>query len=193
MAHRTSRLVGVLLTVIAATLVATATPALAHNSLKSSDPKAGAVLDAAPKAVTLTFTEELTPGTTTVTITGPDGSPASGDAAVAGATVSVPFKAIVAGAYKVTYKVTARDGFATSNTLSFSLSPAAILTTTTPPPTTTTITTTTTVPAPTTSAQAVPAPQVEESGTPWWPFALGGLVVVALGVFLVARRRGSAS
>ncbi|SDI78245.1 hypothetical protein SAMN05192558_11286 [Actinokineospora alba] len=186
MAHRTSRVVGVLFSVIAATLVATATPALAHNSLKSSDPKADSVLDAAPAAVTLTFTEELTPGQTTLTVTGPDGAPASGDAAVAGATVSVPFKPTVPGAYKVAYKVTGHDGDATSNSLTFTLSAAAVPTTTTAAPTTTTEAPTSTAPM-TTAAR--PESDVVDSDTQWWPVAAGVLALVALGVLLAFRRK----
>lgn len=185
MAHRTSRVVGVLLSVIAATLVATATPALAHNSLKSSDPKADSVLDAAPAAVTLTFTEELTPGQTTLTVTGPDGTPASGDAAVTGATVSVPFKPTFPGAYKVAYRVTGHDGDATSSSLTFTLSAAAIPTTTTVAPTTTTTTTTGDL----TAIAIRPESDVVDSDTPWWPVAAGVLVLVAIGVLLVARRK----
>ncbi|MBC6449839.1 copper resistance CopC family protein [Actinokineospora xionganensis] len=183
MAHRTSRVVGVLFSVIAATLVATATPALAHNSLKSSDPKADSVLDAAPAAVTLTFTEELTPGETTLTVTGPDGAVASGDAGVAGATVSVPFRPTVPGAYKVAYRVTGHDGDATSNSLTFTLSAAAVPTTTTAAPNTTT-----SAVAPTTTAPRGES-DVVDSDTQWWPVAAGVLALVALGVLLAVRRK----
>ncbi|MGH3860698.1 copper resistance CopC family protein [Actinokineospora sp.] len=186
MAHRTSRVVGVLFSVIAATLVATATPALAHNSLKSSDPKADSVLDVAPAAVTLTFTEELTPGQATLTVTGPDGASASGDAAVAGVTVSVPFKPSVPGAYKVAYRVTGHDGDAISNSLTFTLSAAAV-------PTTTTVAPPTTTAASTSTATAVrPESDVIDSDTQWWPAAAGALALVAIGVLLVVRRKRAA-
>ena len=41
-------------------VVATAGPAFAHASLVSTDPQAGAVLDTAPDAIQLSFTEPVT-------------------------------------------------------------------------------------------------------------------------------------
>src|SRR5436853_317120 len=67
-----------------------ATPALAHTRLQSSDPSDGSSLDAAPKQVSLTFNEEMTPGFSTVTVIGPDGAHyETGDVGVQGGTVSI--------------------------------------------------------------------------------------------------------
>src|SRR5262245_56667045 len=87
------RAAGVLRAAITALLTVTVLPAWAHNELKSSDPKGGTTLDKAPAAVTLTFSEDLIQGQTTVTVTGPDGADASaGPAQLNGVTVSLPFK-----------------------------------------------------------------------------------------------------
>jgi copper resistance protein C len=48
--------------------------ALGHVALESSDPPDGATLDAAPGAVTLTFTEDLDPGRSNFTLVGPAGT-----------------------------------------------------------------------------------------------------------------------
>ena len=63
-----------LLALVVGTGLLTAGPAAAHASLLATDPAAGAVLDAAPREVTLTFSEEVDPTLAAVTLTGPDGA-----------------------------------------------------------------------------------------------------------------------
>jgi copper resistance protein C len=189
MAFRVARISGTLLAVITAVLLATALPAAAHNELRSSNPPSGATLDTAPAAVMLTFAEELIPGQTTVTVTGPSGSDAAaGPAQLSGPTVTVPVKPVAAGVYTVGYKVIAADGDPTESTFTFTLSAAAV-----PAPTTTTTTTssTTSTPSPATS-QVAPAVASDSSDTVWWPYVVVALGLILIAVLVVTVRRGRA-
>jgi copper resistance protein C len=184
MSHQRSRAAATLLILIGAVLLAVASPASAHNELGSSNPKSGDQLDAAPAAVVLTFGEDLIPGQTTITITGPDGALASaGDAQLSGAVATIPLKPTAAGAYTVAYKVVADDGDVTDSSLKFTLTAAAI-----PTPTTTTTTTTTTSAAQTSAAPAA-AQNTANEGTTWWPYLVGALVIILIVVIVVVMRR----
>ncbi|HVK25728.1 MAG TPA: copper resistance CopC family protein [Actinokineospora sp.] len=193
-----SRTVRALLLAVAFVLV-TATPAFAHNSLKSSTPAKGTTLDAAPPAVSLTFAEALDPTTTTVTITAPDGTGAAGKPELADKTATVAFTPTVAGEYKVAYSVRSHDGYVSNESFTFTLSAAAVpaatkVTTTTAAPTTEPSTTaaTTTAAAETHSDTHPAAAETDTGSTPWWPWALGGLVVLFVGGGIVALRRRKA-
>jgi copper resistance protein C len=59
---------------VGAACVLTATPALAHARLKSSNPAEGASLAAAPTAISLTFAEAVTVAADPIRVTGPDGA-----------------------------------------------------------------------------------------------------------------------
>jgi methionine-rich copper-binding protein CopC len=101
---------------------AVAGQAAAHARLLSGTPKAGATV-AAPKALTLKFSEELVPAASSVKVTGP------GEAAVAtGAlaldktrkVVTVPVTgALAAGAYKVVWHMKTEDGHETDGNFAF--------------------------------------------------------------------------
>jgi methionine-rich copper-binding protein CopC len=187
------RRAGLLLAAVLTLLVATALPAAAHNELKSSNPAAGASVDTPPQQIVLTFSEDLIPGKTTVTVTGPDGAnAASGQTTLDGPVATVPISAAHAGVYTVAYKVVADDGDVTDTKFTFTLALTAV-TTTTVPTTTTTVPTTTTAP-PTTSAAPANTAASSDSGSNWWIWLVVALAVILIAVvLLILRRRRTSS
>lgn len=175
-----------------------AAPAAAHNSLTGSDPRDGARLESAPKHVRLTFLARLDPGTTRVTVTGPDDNPVTvGRPAFSGSRVTVPVRPVAAGRYLVRYEVASGDGHPIKGDVEFTLTEAA---TPTAPPTTAPAPSTAAAPPVSVSPSAEPsgtpvaAPVTptsgEDGGTPWWPWVLGaGVVLAALTGGLLLRRR----
>ncbi|MGW5000688.1 copper resistance CopC family protein [Streptomyces hydrogenans] len=107
-------------------LAVSAPPAAAHTELNGSDPANGAVLDAVPRTVTLTFSDPMSATYAQLAVTGPDGA-ALGDGApaVAGREVTLSLKAArTAGRYTVGYRVVSADGHPVSGTSAFTLRPA---------------------------------------------------------------------
>ena len=110
-------------TLVAAVVVSVATlsapVAAAHASLKSSNPAANAVLDAAPKEIALTFNEKVEPAFSSITLTAAAGRVLAGASSDrAKATVDSANPAILrlvlpplpAGAYTVAWAVAGPDG-----------------------------------------------------------------------------------
>jgi methionine-rich copper-binding protein CopC len=164
-----------------AAVVATATPAFAHAELISSNPAQGASVAAPPQQVQLTFSEAVTLPDNPFTITGPDGASWTVDTpSIAGAVITIPVQPSgPAGAYTLTYKVTADDGDTETGTVAFTLTTAAG---------TTSATTTTTEAAPTTTATASVANTSDsDSGIPVWVWILGAVILVAIGVVVALR------
>ncbi|MFS0733299.1 copper resistance CopC family protein [Microbacterium sp. 1P10UB] len=213
MPHRSPARRPRLLAVAAALLVLTgmvggvlvAAPASAHDELVSTDPAAGATLDAAPEQLTLTFSGELLadPGATEVQITDAAGtSLVSGAPAVAGTTVTQAVDTAAAsagGAVTVLWRVVSSDGHPISGELDFTVAAAAPA----PSPTASASATAAASPAPsaTEGVEAAPAPSAttvdavgDSEGTPAWPWVVGGIVLVAavgaLVAVLVGRARG---
>jgi methionine-rich copper-binding protein CopC len=103
---------------------AVAGQAAAHARLLMGTPKAGATV-AAPKALTLKYSEELVPAASSVKVTGP------GDAAVATGplaldktkkVVTVPVTAkLAAGAYRVAWHMKTEDGHETDGNFGFTV------------------------------------------------------------------------
>jgi methionine-rich copper-binding protein CopC len=110
----------------AALLAVGATPAAAHTALKSSNPKNGARLSAAPEAIELTFTEPLRAQLTKVVIRGPgDEQFESGLPQVTSDTVTQPLGTLnAAGKYQIVFRVVAADGHPLTGTVRFTLTPA---------------------------------------------------------------------
>lgn len=110
-----------------ALLLAVAGPAAAHTELISSDPSDGAVLTAAPAAVSFTFSEALLPDTTTISVNDADGTViASTPVEPDGATVSAPWPADAsAGTFQVAYRVVAQDGHPLTGTITITIEAAA--------------------------------------------------------------------
>ncbi|MEU5721496.1 copper resistance protein CopC [Micromonospora sp. NPDC047738] len=170
-----------------------ASPAAAHNSLTGSDPKNGARVATAPKRIELRFLATLSPGTTKITVTGPDDAPASGgDPTFSGKRVSVPFTPGPAGVYTVAYQVGSTDGHPIKGQVSFTLTtgvapatPSASASPTTPAPSTPVAEATSANPAPVSSRSD------DGGGTGLW-WALAAVVaLVALGGGLLLRRRSA--
>ena len=88
-----------------------ADPALAHSTLVTSEPAAGAYVDVAPADVRLAFDEALIPGVGAVTVTGPDGIPRQhGPALIDGDSVTQALDRLaVPGRYRVSYRLVSAD------------------------------------------------------------------------------------
>ncbi|WP_394763939.1 copper resistance protein CopC [Phenylobacterium sp.] len=105
--------------------LAIAGEASAHARLLMGAPKAGSTV-AAPKALTLRYSEELVPAASHVTVTGPAGAAiATGPLTVDAKTrrvATVPFVAPpAAGAYKVAWHMKTEDGHETDGTFAFTV------------------------------------------------------------------------
>ncbi|MGZ4473600.1 MAG: copper resistance CopC family protein [Nocardioidaceae bacterium] len=113
------RAIGGLLAALAVVLV-WMSPASAHASLVSSNPKAGVVLQRAPAKVSFTFDEKLgTPAV--IVVTGPDGTRVDhGPTHVAGTTADVAVSVAQKGSYDAAYRVVSADGHPVAGQVSFS-------------------------------------------------------------------------
>lgn len=103
----------------AAVLVLAPVAAHAHDTLTDSSPRDGEVVTA-PDELTLTFSGEISPLGTAVTVEGPDGDAVAGDPEVDGRVVTVPLAAdLAAGGYTVAWRVTSGDGHPISGEFGF--------------------------------------------------------------------------
>ncbi|MGZ6038493.1 MAG: copper homeostasis periplasmic binding protein CopC [Phenylobacterium sp.] len=113
-----------LIAVAAIAALAAAGQASAHARLLSGAPKNGATV-AAPKALTLHYSEELVPAASSVKLaTGAGAAVATGPLALDKTTkvVTVPIAApLAAGAYKVTWHMKTEDGHETDGTFGFTV------------------------------------------------------------------------
>ncbi|MGC4804289.1 copper resistance CopC family protein [Micromonospora sp. DT233] len=191
-----------------------ASPAAAHNSLTGSDPKNGARLAAAPARVELRFLSTPDPGTTKITITGPDNVAATGGKPIfSGSRVRVPFTPGAAGLYIVGYQLASADGHPVKGEVRFTLTTG---TPAEPPSSAAAPSTATAAPSggaspgaggasPGASSPAVPATddpvtalpsavETSDDGLPGWLWAVGGgvlLLAAAVAGLLVTRRRAT--
>jgi copper resistance protein C len=105
-------------TMILATAMAAATLASpfasAHASLKSSNPQAGAMLEAAPKEIALTFNEKVEEAFSTMTLADGEGKAVAADKAKVDAAnpaiLRLEVPALSNGTYTVTWAVAGHDG-----------------------------------------------------------------------------------
>ncbi|MGC4771454.1 copper resistance protein CopC [Micromonospora sp. DT44] len=205
-----ARLVPVVLGVaFGVSLLAPAMPAAAHNSLTGSDPRDGARVATAPTRIELRFLAKPPPATTKITITGPDNVVAGGRPAFDGTRVRVPFTPGAAGLYTVAYQLPSNDGHPIKGEVRFTLttgtaadpsaSPSALGPSGSPSAASTgpsasgspTASQGGPVSPPADTVSAVPAAEERsDSGSRWWPWALGGAVLLAaLTAALLLRRR----
>ncbi|WP_329012842.1 copper resistance protein CopC [Micromonospora rifamycinica] len=194
---RLVRAVPVLVGVVLAVALSSASPAYAHNSLTGSNPANGARVATAPTTVELRFLAKLDPARTKITVTGPDNVPAAGGAPVfSGSRVSVPFTPGAAGLYIVEYRLPSSDGHPVKGEVRFTLttgtaavppSPSA-----TPSASAAPTPTESSSPAPaSSSADPVPAAGTDDAGRGWL-WAAGGLALLAaLATGLFLRRRST--
>ena len=107
-----------------------AAPSALHVRLTRSDPADHATLRAAPRAISLWFSEAVQLSVTTVRMTGPNGAavelapPRMGEGAHAPVIVDVRGQPAL-GAQQVTWRTMSRDGHAASGTFTFTLSLAS--------------------------------------------------------------------
>ena len=153
-------------------LLGSAGPAVAHDSLVSSDPKDGAQLATGPSRITLTFDLPVNAGFNTITVTGPDGQHwNTGDVATSGNSASTEVLPLgPAGEYVTGYRVVSADGHPVTGTLRFELTRPG-----------------TGTPAPPTSASPGSAAGQGSSGTPIWPWIVAAIALLAAGVFFALR------
>ncbi|SFJ61561.1 copper resistance CopC family protein [Cellulomonas sp. KH9] len=186
--------------------VLVASPAAAHNTLRSTDPADGSTVAAAPPQVTLTFDQPAMELGTQVVVTGPDGVVVSdGPVQLVDSSVVQPLvETLPAGAYTVDWRVTSADGHPLSGTFGFTATDASPVLEPLPAE-----------PAPTEGAEADPTPEApaadestdvftatatppgelaEDEGVAPWVWVVPALAVAALvggGVVLAARRRAT--
>lgn len=175
--HRATAVVALVLGLGAAS-VGSPSAALAHDGLVGTSPAAGSTTAEGTATVELHFTAEPLPIGTLVEVTGPDGRSVSpGAAEIRGSTVVQPLEgAASAGTYRVQWRSSSSDGHALSGAFDFTVSPGNR-----PSGTPT--------PAGSTGADAGPDTAEADSGiAAVWP-AVGGVVLVGLGVLLVGRLR----
>ncbi|MFI0464970.1 copper resistance protein CopC [Saccharopolyspora sp. 5N102] len=160
-----------------AALLGGAGTALAHNVLVSSDPPEGAQLATGPREVRLTFDQPVRTGEgyNTVNVVGPDGTYwTDGEVRVEGNSVVAPVRELgPAGVYTVGYRVLSNDGHPVPGKVTFTLTAPGKGT-----------------PAPAPQNADQPGQQAEPAesgGTPIWPWIVGAVVVVALGLVLALR------
>ncbi|MFI5928369.1 copper resistance protein CopC [Micromonospora sp. NPDC051543] len=105
------RLVAAVLAVVVATLVP-ATPAWAHNTLRSAAPVQESTLSSAPTEIVLEFGQRLDPAFATIVLTDAARRKVpTGDAVVSGAKGSIQVTgALPNGTYTVAYRVVSTDG-----------------------------------------------------------------------------------
>ena len=103
-----------------------ASPAFAHASLKTATPQPDRVLQSAPKAVELNFSEPVTVAKGATTVVAPDGEIAmSGQPETKAETLVLPLKqGLSEGTYVVAYRVTSADGHPVSGGYTFSIGKA---------------------------------------------------------------------
>jgi methionine-rich copper-binding protein CopC len=92
----------------------------AHAFLEQAEPRVGSTVHAAPREVTLRFTQDLEPAFSTVTITDAAGARVdAGKPNFDGNIIRVPLREIGAGSYRVTWQVLSVDTHPTEGSFSF--------------------------------------------------------------------------
>jgi methionine-rich copper-binding protein CopC len=167
-------------------LVIGASPASAHNVLKSTSPADGKKVARPPSSVVLTFDEPAIALGTKLVITGPEGPVQMGKPSLVDNTVTQDLQpGSPAGAYTVDWRVTSADGHPISGSFTFTAEAAAASVPSTAP---------SLAPQPSTAPSLAPQP----SPAPTAPTARGSsglwlvaaaILVVASGLIAIGRRR----
>ncbi len=108
---------------VVAALALWASPAAAHAELLASDPADGSVLDAAPSAITLQFTEGVAVQPDGVRVLDDEGERVdAGTATATGSSVEVPIDdGLAQGSYVVAWRVISADGHPVRGAFTFSV------------------------------------------------------------------------
>lgn len=171
-----------------------ASPAQAHTDLVSSSPADGATLDAAPRELTFTFSEDLLPDFVTFVASaeGVDG----GELRVTGvdgptATLAWPADA-PGGEWRVDFRVVSQDGHPIEGGITFSYADASPSPTSASPAATSSAAATASPTAESPTPSPTTSPASSETTAPnTWLIALGAaaLIAVVVGIIVVVRRR----
>lgn len=175
--------------------LADAAPASAHDELLASSPEDGQVLDAAPAAIELEFSNDIIEMGTAIVVVDAEGAElAAGEPAISGRTVTATLPAGVAdGEYQVRWRAVSADGHPIEGTIDFGVGPDA---------TGEYLAATTSDDANEHADDAEHADTQEATGTAAadiWPIVAGvagGLAVIAIVATIIirtVRRRGDAS
>lgn len=165
------------LTLTVAAMIGTATPALAHNVLISTDPGKGAALDQGPARITLTFDAPVQGGDINqISVLGPDKSQwAEGQVEINSNVLTAAVRPLgPAGTYTVGYRILSADGHPVEGEYTFTLTKAGNGT-------------------PATAGAAVGAATRSANsgsgggGVPVWVWVLGAVVLLAIGMTLALR------
>ncbi|WP_158879892.1 copper resistance CopC family protein [Amycolatopsis anabasis] len=173
------RKVFVTLALMVVAVLGTATPALAHNVLVSSDPAKDAKLETGPSKITLTFDAPVQPGDVNqVAVTGPGGTQwTEGPVQVSSNVVTAQVRPLgPAGEYTIGYRILSADGHPVSSELKFTLTKAG---NGTPAP-----------PSANNAAGTVAPGGGQDSGSdgvPVWVWIVGAVVVLGAGLALALR------
>jgi len=109
------------LTIVALLVMALSAPAArAHAFLDHASPLVGSTVSAAPHEVSLTFTQNLEPAFSSVTVTDASGAQVNqGKAQISGNTMRVGLKSLAPGTYRVRWHVLSVDTHTTDGSFSF--------------------------------------------------------------------------
>jgi methionine-rich copper-binding protein CopC len=107
-----------------AMFLASASAAWAHAMLEHASPGAGAELAAAPRAVTLAYSQQLEPAFCAVAVTDSAGRDVTAGAVDAhDSTMAVPLKALRPGTYRVSWHAVSIDTHRTEGAFTFTVKP----------------------------------------------------------------------
>jgi copper resistance protein C len=108
-------------TVISAlALLSAGAPALAHAFLEHAEPRVGNSVRTAPREVSLSFTQNLEPAFSTVTVTDASGRRVdAGRPQISANVMRVPLRQIGTGTYRVNWRVLSVDTHTTEGSFSF--------------------------------------------------------------------------
>ena len=113
----------IVLTIHLLVLLATG-EASAHAFLDHAEPRVGNKVDAAPREVTLWFTQKLEPAFSTITVTNAAGQRVdTGKTRVSGNQMAISLRAGGAGTYHVTWRVLSVDTHTTDGNFTFQVGP----------------------------------------------------------------------
>ncbi len=160
-------------------VLATATPAAAHDELIASDPADGTTVSALPPELTLTFSSFPLdePGATLLEVTDAAGADlAVGEPVVDGTAVTQALEGDVSGEVTVVWKVVSSDGHPIDGELRFEVAGAA---TSSPTPESVTTPPATAEPSATETATPAADDDNDNDNASVLPWALGGILVVA--------------
>jgi methionine-rich copper-binding protein CopC len=107
---------------IAALLLVSTLAATGHAFLDHAEPRVGSTVRAAPREVTLWFTQNVEPAFSTFTVADDSGQRVdAGKPSISGTVVHVPLRAIRPGTYQVTWRVLSVDTHTTEGRFSFTV------------------------------------------------------------------------